>query len=95
MNGAPSHVRSINLGSVVITSNALLRLSHEDVFSALSRHGRGDWGDLGDDDRETNERGLIAGERLLSAYRSTGGITFWVITEWDRSLTTILLPEDY
>jgi hypothetical protein len=83
------------LGQVVLTSSALQFLSAEDIASALRRHAAGDWGEVDAEDREANERGLRHGERLLSVYRSAGGVRFYVITERDRSLTTVLLPEDY
>ena len=83
------------LGRTVITRNALSALPHEDVCAALSRHAAGDWGDLDAEDRVANERALLDGSRLVSVYRSTSGQRFYVITEWDRSITTVLLPEDY
>jgi hypothetical protein len=83
------------LGRTVITRNALTVLTHEDVLAALSRHAVGDWGDLDAEDRAANEAALLDGSRLVSVYRSAAGQRFYVITEWDRSLTTILLPEDY
>ena len=61
----------------------------------LGRHQAGDWGDLGEEDTQANQRALEVGERLLSVYRTPSGIKTYVITEWDRSVTTILLPEDY
>lgn len=82
------------LGEVVITANASLRLSTEEVLSALHRHASGDWGDLCPEDMQTNDAALQNGDRLLSAYGS-GSYRFWIITEWDRSVTTILLPDDY
>jgi AraC-like DNA-binding protein len=83
------------LGQTVITPGALETLTHGDVLSALYRHASGDWGDLCEEDRRSNEQGLRHGDRLLSAYHSTGGVKFWIITEWDRSVTTVLLPEEY
>ena len=83
------------LGRTVITRNALSALPHEDVCAALSRHAAGDWGDLDAEDRAANEAALLDGSRQLSVYRTTLEKRFYVITEWDRSLTTILLPEDY
>jgi len=50
---------------------------------------------LDDEDKDANNRALEQGTRLLSAYESKQGTRFWIITEWDRSVTTILLPEDY
>ena len=55
----------------------------------------GDWGDLGEEDWQENDTALRTGLRLLSSYRSASGITFWVITEADRSATTLLMPDDY
>ena len=83
------------LGQVVATSTALATLPAQDMAAALDRHRRGDWGDVGREDWQANERALKHGERLLSAYRTAAGTRFWVVTEWDRSLTTVLLPEDY
>jgi hypothetical protein len=61
----------------------------------VRRHARGDWGELGVEDWRANDQALRDGSRLLSAYRLPTGVRVWVITEWDRSSTTILLPEDY
>lgn len=84
-----------SLGRIVATPNVLAQVPTEDIRRALVRHVRGDWGELGAEDRQENERSLLAGCRLLSAYRATDGTTFWIITEADRSATTVLLPEDY
>ena len=83
------------LGQIVATKNVLSVVPAEDILKGLMRHAVGDWGELCDEDRESNERGLEQGARLLSAYLDRFGNRYWVITEWDRSLTTILLPEDY
>ena len=83
------------LGQVVITRNAADVLSEQDVRQALHRHAVGDWGDLDDEDIRENELSLQRGYRLLSAYHASNGTKFWIITEADRSATTILLPEDY
>lgn len=85
----------VNLGQVVITRNAMDTLDPESVNKAIQRHSSGDWGEVCEEDRESNDRGLKHGERLLSVYKDTQGTTFWIITEWDRSYTTVLLPEDY
>ncbi len=84
-----------SLGQTVVTRTALAVLSALDVAGALYRHERGDWGETGRDDAQANERALKQGERLLSVYRTAAGVKFWVISEWDRSATTVLLPEDY
>jgi len=82
-------------GTLVITRNAAAQLDERDVITALDRHGRCDWGDLSPEDRVENELSLKFDERLLSAYHDRKGVKFWVITEADRSATTVLLPEDY
>ena len=62
----------------------------------LQRHLNGDWGDLCDDDRRQNDAALKSGEdRLFSSYQVTSDLKIWIITEWDRSVTTLLLPEEY
>jgi hypothetical protein len=82
------------LGQVAITANASLRLSTEEVMTALSRHASGDWGDLCPEDTLANDQALNDGDRLFSAY-GQGEERLWVITEADRSITTVLLPDDY
>lgn len=62
--------------------------------SLLDRHLAGDWGDMDAEDKETNERALAEGGRLMSAYFHDGQ-KLWVITEADRSATTILTPNEY
>lgn len=64
-------------------------------FAFLSRHASGDWGELDEIDCRRNDRAVAEGTRILSAYRTTKGVRLWVITEADRSATTILLPEEY
>lgn len=83
------------LGSIVATPGALEMLTHEDIQRGLSRHVRGDWGALEPDDKRANDTALKRGERLLSAYHGRQGPKFWVITEANRSVTTVLLPEEY
>ena len=83
------------LGRCVITANASDALDPDDVKSALDRHARGDWGELCEHDLKENELGLAQGLRLFSRYQSRCGRHFYVITEHDRSVTTVLLPEDY
>lgn len=82
------------LGQIVITANADAQLDSQAVNEALTRHAAGDWGEVCDDDRQENELSLKEGFRLLSVYRS-GESKFWIITEADRSVTTVLMPEDY
>jgi hypothetical protein len=82
------------LGQMVITSNAASILDTAVVNEGLRRHAAGDWGDLPPEDAAQNEFGLKHGERLFSAY-GKGEKRFWIITERDRSVTTVLMPEDY
>ena len=86
---------SFSLGKTVITANALEQLNREDVATSLGRHAQRDWGDLCQDDVEENELSLKEGFRLMSVYADRNGTKFWIITEGDRSVTTVLLPEDY
>jgi hypothetical protein len=85
------------LGQVVATPGALAALEDagQNPGEFLQRHVTGDWGDLDEHDRNENELALRQGLRLLSAYQTTKGVRLWVITEWDRSVTTLLLPEEY
>jgi hypothetical protein len=82
------------LGEIVITANANAQLDSRAIKEALLRHGAGDWGEVCEEDRKENELSLKEGFRLLSVYRS-GDTKFWIITESDRSVTTVLMPEDY
>ena len=84
------------LGRVLATPGALrlLQDAGEDPFGYLARHAFGDWGELEAHDLRENERSLRQGWRVLSSY-PIGGRRVWVITEADRSCTTILLPEGY
>ncbi|MFN0007204.1 MAG: plasmid related protein [Planctomycetota bacterium] len=65
------------------------------MTQALRKHARADWGELCDEDLYANDMALLDGSRLLSSYSTKGGIKFWIITEADRSATTVLLPEEY
>jgi hypothetical protein len=87
--------RKFALGRVLATRNVLRAISAVDAFTALNRHAAGDWGECGPEDWQENELSLKEGFRLFSVYRSSEGVKFWIITEADRSVTTVLLPEDY
>jgi hypothetical protein len=87
--------QEFELGHVVATHNALVGIPAEEILAALSRHAAGDWGEVPPEDRQENDRSVVEGFRLLSAYRTTSGKKFWIITEADRSCTTVLLPDDY
>ena len=86
-----------NLGQLVATPGALavLEKSGQNAMEFLSRHVRGDWGELPEEDKAENQFSLEKGFRLLSSYRTTADDRIWVITEADRSHTTLLLPEEY
>ncbi len=84
-----------SLGVVVETPGAKESIDQEKKAEALGRHRQGDWGDMCDEDKQSNARALVDGTRLLSCYSSADGLMFWIITEADRSVTTILLPEEY
>ncbi len=85
------------LGQIVATPGALDALEHaqQAPIEFLRRHVAGDWGDVDAEDKALNDQALLDGTRLLSSYRTSKGQAIWVITEADRSSTTILLPEDY
>ena len=85
----------VPLGQIVATPAALGAVSQPDIVAALRRHTSGDWGEVDPDDRAANDDALRSGERLLSVYQLATGTTFWVLTEADRSATTVLLPDDY
>ena len=82
-------------GQVVATREAADRIPRLIMTLALSRHLNGDWGDVDETDKAANNRALRYGDRLLSAYHAPDGTRFWIITEADRSCTTVLLPDDY
>ena len=84
------------LGRVVATPGALKLLSEmgKDPFGYIARHAAGDWGELCAFDRRQNEIALRDGYRVLSSYEVPAG-RVWIITEADRSVTTVLLPEEY
>ena len=84
-----------SLGQIVATPNALTNIPNDEILNALSRHVQGDWGTLDAEDLQSNERALRSGGRLFSSYHSSQDVAFWIITECDRSVTTVLLPEDY
>jgi len=85
------------LGRTLSTPGALTALTEARTspLALLARHARGDWGDLDEEDWQANERALTTGERLFSAYTLLTRARLWVITEADRSATTLLLPEEY
>ena len=83
------------LGELYLTAAVDRTIAPAVISRALARHAQGDWGDVGPEDWAENELSLKEGYRLLSAYKDSQGVTFWIITERDRSVTTVLLPDDY
>ena len=90
-----SKSNGFRLGQTAITRNALETLHPMDVQDALARHERCDWGDCGPEDAAENDFSLGKYLRIFSVYHDRNGTKFWIITEADRSVTTVLLPEDY
>ena len=91
-----------SLGRVTMTTNLQGRLQEadsehweEELKALVDRHVSGDWGDLGEEDKQENDLSVKRGFRILSAYTTSAGVKLWIITEADRSYTTCLLPEDY
>ena len=86
-----------DLGQLVATPGALAALEKtgQTPMDFLSRHVRGDWGNLPEEDKAENQLSLEKGLRLLSSYRTNANDKIWVITEADRSHTTLLLPDEY
>jgi hypothetical protein len=85
----------LELGTTRATRGAIASLHPIDMARGLARHQSGDWGDVPPEDREENELSLREGFRVMSSYTDRHGTRFWIITEADRSATTILLPDEY
>jgi hypothetical protein len=84
------------LGQLLATSGALEAVAGEDLGLYLVRHAAGDWGVVGDADKRANDRALVDGTRLFSADLLRDRVTkIWIISEPDRSATTVLLPDEY
>ena len=89
---------TLPLGAVLLTAGAAETLPTADIYKALRRHASGDDGDDGDicdEDRAANRDARKYGDRVLSCYRTEDRTKFWILTEADRSATTVLLPEEY
>ncbi|MDP4280441.1 MAG: hypothetical protein QQM50_07865 [Dehalococcoides mccartyi] len=96
---------AFNTGQIVATRGVYdLACENPDfgrfIQKSLNRHVKGDWGDVDEDDKQSNDQALKQGTRLLSAYNDdrfpqNGVATIWIITEADRSVTTILFPDEY
>jgi len=84
-----------SLGGIVITPAADEKLPPLDISRCLLRHCRGDWGDVSAENRDRNESAVRNRNGIFSVYHDRNGVVFWIITEADRSVTTVLLPDDY
>lgn len=86
-----------NMGPVYATPGALdaFESANDSTLVFLMRHAAGDWGDVCEEDRLANEFALENELRLFSVYHLSDGTKIWIITEADRSVTTILLPSEY
>lgn len=94
-SGATGFEPKFPMGQLVATPAALDALTPDDIQAAILRHLQGDWGDLCAEDRAENELSLSKGFRLFSVYYGANRVRFYIITEADRSVTTVLLPSDY
>jgi hypothetical protein len=92
-----SSVTRFALGQTYMTPGAeeALMIAGQTGIEFLRRHMSGDWSELSDEDVRENELSLREGFRVLSTYRTVKGQKLWIITEADRSATTILLPSEY
>jgi hypothetical protein len=90
-------IAAFSLGRIVATPRALRALERAKQSAAvfLARHAAGDWGELDREDMRENEYSLTHGFRLMSSYTTAAGEKLWIITEADRSVTTLLLPDEY
>ncbi|MGN7170821.1 hypothetical protein ACTHSJ_33675 [Paenibacillus cellulositrophicus] len=88
-------IAKFELGLIVVTQGVMELIDEVDQMVALNRHANCDWGYVSDKDMASNENGLMYGDRLMSAYSNGIGTEFWVITEADRSSTTLMLPGEY
>lgn len=93
----PNPVARFRLGQVVATPGVLDALEYAEQVPEefLTRHVTGDWGDLDEEDKAANEDALKRGSRILSAYHLSTRVKIYIITEADRSATTLLLPDEY
>jgi len=93
--GAQPPAEKFPLGRIVTTPGALADVPADEIQSAIARHHHGDWGDVCKADRQENERRLLDGCLLFSVFHTKAGVKFYVITEHDLYVTTILLPDEY
>jgi len=84
-----------NLGNLYATPGVLEVVTDIEIIKSICRHLSGDWGEICKEDWDLNNEAVEMGYRILSVYTTSKGVNFWIITEADRSATTILLPEEY
>lgn len=87
------------LGQVVVTRGVNNLIAEDNRFAkhvenSFKRYATGDWGEMCEDDKAMNDEAVNSGDRIFAAYES-GDYKIWIITEWDRSVTTILFPSEY
>jgi hypothetical protein len=82
-------------GKLVVTAGATAALAQRDIAGAFVKHIFGNWGDVCAEDAAANDQAMVDGSRIVSVYHSAAGLKFYMITEADRSVTTVLLPEEY
>ena len=91
-------MKNLQLGKVMMTAGIAAHMDeanfHKEVMDSLDLNANGDWGCLSEEDKLVNDNALNNNERILSAYDTCHG-RIWIITEWDRSVTTILFPSEY
>ena len=83
------------LGKMVTTIGVHKEINFFSIIDAFRRYTQGDWGEVDKEDKKQNDWALENGERLLGSYKDMNGKKFWIITERDRSVTTVLKPEEY
>lgn len=88
-------IAKFRLGKIVTAPNALSQLTQGDILFGIQRHQAGDWGDLSEHERKANDHAIVERRRIWSVYHTGQDVKFWIITEADRSATTVLLPDDY
>ncbi len=87
--------RELEIGTLIVTSGTMCQIQSGDALACLTRHARGDYGDVSDQSWQANEEARETGGRIHSAYCDRDGNRFFIITEADRLATTILLLDEY
>ena len=85
----------LDLGTLCSTPGALEAIDADSIIGGIRRHRACDWGDVCAEDKAANDHALVSEGRVISSYLGRDGTKFWIITEADRSSTTVLLPEEY